>query len=48
MIFSDLLSRQKCDDSNLHKIIPILFNIHSVLYDRYYDTEILGRSMVQM
>ena len=27
MILSDFLSRQKHDDSNLHEIIPISFNM---------------------
>ena len=37
MILSDLLSRQKHDDSNPHEIIPILFNMQNVLYNRYYN-----------
>ena len=31
MILSDFLSRQKHDDSNLHEIIPISFNMQSLL-----------------
>ena len=31
IILSDFLSRQKCDDSKPHEIIPISFNIHNVL-----------------
>ena len=37
MILSDLLSRQKTDDSNLHKVIPISFNMQNILYHRYYN-----------
>ena len=31
MILSDLLSRQKHDNSNQHEIIPISFNIQGIL-----------------
>ena len=37
MILSDFLSQQKNDDSNLHEIIPIYFNMCQVLYDNYYN-----------
>ena len=37
MILSDFLSRQKHDDSNLHEIIPISFNMQSLLEARCYD-----------
>ena len=37
MVLSDSLSRQKNDDSNLHKVIPISFNMQNILYDRYYN-----------
>ena len=30
MILSEFLSRQKYDDSNPHKIIPILFNMQGL------------------
>ena len=39
MILSDFLSRQKIDDSNSSEIIPISFNIRSVLQDKYYSLE---------
>ena len=32
MILSDFLSIQQHDDSNPHEIIPISFNMHSVLH----------------
>ena len=37
MILSDFLSRQKNDNSNLHEIIPISFNMCYVLGDNYYN-----------
>ena len=36
MILSDFLSRQIEDDSNLHEIIPISFNIWDILQDNYH------------
>ena len=36
MILSDFLSRQTEDDSNLHKIIPISFNIWEILQESYH------------
>ena len=39
MILSDFLLRQNIDDSNLHEIIPISFNLRTVLQDRYYNLE---------
>ena len=35
MILSDFLSRQKHDDSDPHKIIPISFNMYNALYETY-------------
>ena len=35
MILSDFLSRQVEDDSNLHEIIPISFNIWEILQENY-------------
>ena len=37
IILSDFLSRQIEDDSNLHEIIPISFNIQDVLQDNYHQ-----------
>ena len=37
MILSDFLSRQIEDDSNLHKIIPISFNIQEILQENYHS-----------
>ena len=39
MILSDFLSRQNVDDSNQHEIIPISFNLRTVLQDKYYNLE---------
>ena len=39
MILSDFLLRQIVDDSNLHEIIPISFNLRTVLQDKYYYLE---------
>ena len=37
MILSDFPSRQKHDDSNPHEIIPISFNMHKILHEKYYN-----------
>ena len=37
MILSDFLPRQVHDDSNPHKKIPISFNMHNVLCEKYYN-----------
>ena len=37
MILSDFLFRQRHDDSNPHEIIPISFNMQSILQSRYYN-----------
>ena len=39
LILSDFLSRQDLDDSNLHEIMPISFNLRTVLWDNYYNFE---------
>ena len=39
MVLSDLLSRQNNDDSNPHEIIPISFNVHKVLQEKYYKID---------
>ena len=39
MILSGFLSRQTHDNSNPHDIIPISFNIHNTLHERYYKIE---------
>ena len=38
-ILSDFLLRQTHDDSNSHDIIPISFNMHNMLHERYYKIE---------
>ena len=47
MILSDFLSRQNHDDSNPHKIIPISFNIHNVLHEKYYNIGKTEKYVVQ-
>ena len=37
MILSDFLPRQRMDNSNLHEIIPISFDMQAILKDRYYN-----------
>ena len=39
MILSDFLSRQKVNDSNPCEIIPISFNLRTMLQDKYYSLE---------
>ena len=39
MILSDFLSRQEKDKSDPHEIIPILFDMKTILNDRYYNVE---------
>ena len=48
MILSDFLSRQMHDTSNLHKIIPISFNMYNTLYETYYRIEPTDKYLVQM
>ena len=48
MILSDFLSRQNLEDENTKEIIPISFNMKSVLQDRYYKVgENKEKHMVQ-
>ena len=46
MILSDFLSRQTHDDSSARDIIPISFNMHNTLHERYYKTETKERYLV--
>ena len=39
MVLSDFLSRQSGNDSSLHDIIPISFNMHKVLHENYYNID---------
>ena len=39
MVISGFLSRQHNNDSNLHEIIPISFNMYKILHENYYNTE---------
>ena len=48
MILSEVLSRQKQGNSNPHEIIPISFNMHNTLHERYYNIRKSERYLVQM
>ena len=47
MILGDFLSRQEIDKSNLHEIIPISFDMKTILNEKYYKTEEEGKYLVQ-
>ena len=47
MILSNFLSRHTHDDSNLHDIILISFNMHRALYKNNYSIETKERYLVQ-
>ena len=48
MILSDFLSRQRTDNNNPHKIIPISFDMQAILKDRYYIVGKNRRYLIQM
>ena len=39
MVLNDFLLRQQVDDSDLHEIVPISFNIKETLKQKYYKVE---------
>ena len=39
MVLCDFLSREQVDDSDLHEIIPISFNMRETLKQKYYKVE---------
>ena len=47
MILSEFLSRQKCDDSDPHDIIPISVDMHNVLHEKYYNLGLMDTYLVQ-
>ena len=47
MVLSDLLSRQKHDNSDLYEIIPISFNMYNALHETYYRIEPQYRYLVR-
>ena len=47
MTLSDFLSRQTHDNSDPHDTIPISFNMHITLHERYYKIEMKERYLVQ-
>ena len=48
MMLSDFLSRQNHDNSSPHEIIPIPFNMHNLLHEKYYNIGKLEKYLVQM
>ena len=48
MILSGFLSRQMHDDSNPHEIIPISFNMYSILYEIEMKDQYLVQTCSQM
>ena len=47
MILSNFLSRQKDDNSSPHEIIPISYNMCSILQEKYYNIGNSERYLVQ-
>ena len=47
MILNDFLSRQKHNDSNPCEIIPISFNMHSILHKKYFNIGKSDKYLVQ-
>ena len=45
MILRDFLPRQKHDESNPHEIIPISYNMQSILQNRYYNVGDLKKNI---
>ena len=48
MILSDFLSRQTHDNGDPHDIVPISFDMHNTLHEKYYNIETRDRYLVQM
>ena len=47
MVLSDFLSRQNHNNSNPHEVMPIQFNMHNLLHEKYYNIGKLERNLVQ-
>ena len=47
MILCDFISRQNHANSNPHEIIPISFNMHNLLHEKYYNIEKTEKYLVQ-
>ena len=43
-----VLSRQTTDNSDPHDIIPISFNMHGTLHEKYYNIETNEKYLVQI
>ena len=48
MVLSDFLLRQKHNDSNPYELIPISFNMYSILQEKYYGIGNSERYLVQV
>ena len=47
MILGDFLSRKQHSDGNPHEIIPISFNMYSILLKKYCNIGYLAKYLVQ-
>ena len=47
VILSDFISRQNHHDSNPHELIPISFNMHNLLPEKYYNIGETDKYLVQ-
>ena len=47
MIFSNFLSRRKHNDSNPYEVIPISFDMHNLLCEKYYNIGEMDEYLVQ-
>ena len=48
MVLSEFLSRQNHNNGNPHEVILISFNMHNLLYEKYYNIGKSVRYLVQM
>ena len=48
MVLTDFLSRQNHNNSNPHEIIPISFNMHKLLHEKFYNIGVTEKYLVQM
>ena len=48
MIMGDFLSRQRTDNSTPHQIIPISFDMQTILKDRYYNIGNYSKYVIQV
>ena len=48
MVLSDFQSRKNHNDINLHEVIPITFNMHNLIHEKYYNIGKLERYLAQI